>query len=184
MVDDTAYPARLTLPRWSGPVPDLPRARQWVLAAGGCSSDDTAAPDNAADDHAADETADCALPTWRSSTGTAVVTSPAELADVLTGARLGTRVAICGTEASAAALVATATGAGLLRDEIVVHTHGAGGRSLYCPACGVTTAQSPERCAGCGAVLLPHQHFARRRGAYLSTPTAQVSDQQRAAATD
>lgn len=178
MVDDTAYPARLTLPRWSGPVPDLPRARRWVLAAGGC------APDNAADDRAAGETADCALATWRSSTGTAVVTSPAELSDVLTGARLGTRVAICGAEASAAALVAAATGAGLLRDEIVVHTHGTGGRSLYCPACGVTTAGSPGRCAGCGAALLPHQHFARRRGAYLCTPTAQFSDQQRAAATD
>lgn len=158
MVDDTAHPARLTLPGWSGPAPVLPPARRWLLLTAGCRPDD----------------AECALPAWQHATGTTVrapVTGE-DLIELLHDERLGVRVAVCGPESGVADLVAAATRAGLMPDEIVAHAHGVDERRVFCPACGTTSAATTGRCRGCGCELLPHQHFARRRGAYLSTPSA------------
>ena len=158
-VDDGPIAPRPTLPGWDGPVTALPRARAWLVFSTGCTGPG------------------CAVPTW-SAQGHEVVdvdrpdqdAAAADPIALLQEASLGTRVAVCGTESAIGRWVAAALDAGFLGDEIVAHAHGPDRPTLYCPACGTLNPQEPNRCTGCGSGLVPHRHFAVRRGAYLATP--------------
>lgn len=152
--DDTAYPARLTLPDWPTDVPPLPRAAAWTLLRAGCSG-----------------AAGCAIPLWHSQT-------PAEVLDDTVGAELftdrlvGWRLAICGEASRVAHAKARATAAGLLSEEIVVFVERTESHRWYCPSCGATTLLPAHEhrgsCSGCGRLLHLHRHWSRTSGRYLA----------------
>ncbi|WP_250004363.1 dimethylamine monooxygenase subunit DmmA family protein [Actinoplanes sp. M2I2] len=152
--DDTPFPARLTVPRWPSGVPDLPRALAWTFVRAGCAG-----------------SARCAIGRWRTQEPAGVVEAGDLPAGFFEGRLVGWRLAVCGEAGRVARVVAAATAAGLLDEEIVVNVESTASARWFCPACGATTTvpagAGSAGCDGCGRRLQPREHWSPASGQFL-----------------
>lgn len=88
----------------------------------------------------------------------------------LSGASVGLRLYIAGSEGLVRRVTALALEAGMERDEIHSEVTASAARPVWCTHCKTVTpdvATTLVRCAGCGRTLEVYHHFSRRHGAYM-----------------
>jgi dimethylamine monooxygenase subunit C len=168
MRDDTAYPARTSVPIWDPAPPTLPpTATAWTLFSLGSADGATVGTwvrelTAAGVDHEVVTVEEDRLADWL---GDCV----ANVQHLAATRHVGWRIAATGEEVGVLAVQAAARHLGLLDEELTLHAESRTRRLLYCPHCTSTTltSQSQVVCAGCHQLLTMRPHVSRERGAYL-----------------
>jgi dimethylamine monooxygenase subunit C len=168
MRDDTAFPAKTSVPVWASVAPTLPlTATAWTLFSLGSADDATVGRwarelVTAGVDHDVEIVDGGHLADW-------LTECSAHVRHLAATRHVGWRIAAAGEEVGVLAVHAAARHLGLLDEELTLHAESRCRRLVYCPHCKTTTLTSRAQviCAGCRRLLTTRPHVSRDSGAYL-----------------